>query len=470
MPDYDLVVIGTGPAGEKGAAQAAYFGKRVAIVERRPVLGGARIHACALPSKNLRETALALSGLRQRQAPAVSVSVDRGASLADLLCRQEPVLSAEIARVRRNLEAHGVTILGGHARFEDPHTLRVDPVDAGAGPPGRVTAGTFLVATGSTPLRPPGLPWDDPCLHDSDGILTVERLPESLIVIGAGVVGCELASMFAPLGVKITLLEGSDRLLPFADGEVSAMLADGLRRAGIDLRFRARAERVARAPDGGLVATLASGEGLRAERVLFCGGRVGNTADLGLGAAGLAADARGRLPVDASYRTAVPHIYAAGDVIGFPALASTSMEQARIAMCHAFDLKYKTRLGPNLPLGIYTIPELAMVGETEESARAKGLAVEVGRAFYRDNPRGQIAGDAGGVLKLVFRPDDRRLVGAHIVGERATELIHVASTCLDFAGAIDAFIDAVYNYPTLTELYKYAAYDGLGRLQRRGGS
>jgi NAD(P) transhydrogenase len=370
--------------------------------------------------------------------------------------------------VRRNLEVHGVTIFTGHARFEDPHTVRIDPAAgspaSGGGAPRRVTAGIVLVATGSTPFRAPGIPWDDPGVHDSDGILTVDRLPESLLVIGAGVVGCELASMFAPLGVRITLLEGSGRLLPFADGEVSAILAGALRNAGIDLRFSARAESVARARDGALQATLAGGERLRAERVLFCGGGVGNTQDLGLAAAGLEADARGRLTVDSHYRTPVPHIYAAGDVIGFPALASTSMEQARVAMCHAFDLEYKTRLSPILPLGINTIPELAMVGETEETARIKGLDYEVGRAFYRDNPRGQIAGDAEGVLKLIFRRDDRRLLGAHIVGERATELIHVASTCLAFGGGIETFIDAVYNYPTLTELYKYAAYDGLGRL------
>ena len=460
MAHFDLVVIGTGPAGEKGAAQAAYFGKRVAVVERRAVLGGARIHACALPSKNLRETALSLSGFRQRQAPGVRVAVEPGVSLSDLLCKQEPILSAEIARVRRNLEAHEVTILSGQARFADARTLLIDH----DGHTRSVTADVFLVATGSMPFRPPDIPFAHPAVHDSDGILRVDRIPASLAVLGGGVVGCELASMFAPLGVRITLVDQGPRLLPFADEELSGILAAAFEHAGIDVRPSTRAVEVVPGADS-VVTTLADGSRLTTERVLFCGGRVGNTTGLHLDLAGVHVDERGRIPVDATYRTSVPHIYAAGDVVGFPALASTSMEQARIAMCHAFDLQYKTRLSPILPLGIYTIPELSMVGETELSARQKGLDFEIGRAFYRDNPRGQIAGDADGMLKLVFARADRRLLGAHIVGERATELIHIASTCLGLGGSIDTFIDAVYNYPTLSELYKYAAYDGLGRLR-----
>ncbi len=458
---FDLVVIGTGPAGEKGAAQAAYFGKRVAVVERRPVLGGARISACALPSKNLRETSLSLSGFRQRQARAVRVDIDREARLSDLLCRQEPIVSSEIARVRRNLEAHAVTIVPGHARFVDAHTVEVTAPD---GTTTLLQAHKFLIATGSQPHREAGIPWDHPAVHDSDGILTVERIPQSLTVIGGGVVGCELASMFAPLGVHVTLIDRAERLLAFADAEVSAILAAAFGHLGIDVRGNERAMAVEPAP-GGVATVLTSGERIVSQRVLYCGGRIGNTADLGLDRAGITPDARGRLVVDASYRTTVPHIYAAGDVIGFPALASTSMEQARIAMCHAFDLTYKTRLSPVLPLGIYTIPELSMVGETAESAAAHGLDFEVGRARYADNPRGQLAGDADGMLKLVFARANRKLLGAHIVGERATEHIHIASTCLLLGGTIDTFIDAVYNYPTLSELYKYAAYDGLGRLQ-----
>jgi NAD(P) transhydrogenase len=276
------------------------------------------------------------------------------------------------------------------------------------------------------------------------------------------VIGSEFATMLGPLGVRVTLLERGGRLLPFADAEISRLLADRLPEAGVEARFGAKAVEVRRGA-GGIVTRLEDGGTVVSEQVLVCAGRIGNTADLALGAAGLAADGRGRLAVNDHYQTAVPHIYAAGDVVGFPALASTSMEQARIAMCHAFDLKYKTRLSPILPLGIYTIPELAMVGRTEEAASAEGLDVIVGRASFGDNARGQIAGAADGLVKLLFARGDRKLVGAHIVGERATELVHIASTGLALGATIETFIDAVYNFPTLSELYKYAAYDALAK-------
>ena len=459
MSGLDLLVVGTGPAGEKGAVQAAYFGKKVAIVERHPVLGGARITSCALPSKNLRETAVALAGLRRREAPSVRAEVRPGATLADLMCRQEPLVAGEVARVRANLTRHGIEIIPGDARFEDPHTLRVD----GPGGVRRLRAPVILLAPGSSPYRPEGIPFDDPDIHDSDEILAVERIPASLTIIGGGVIGSEFATMLGPLGVRVTLLERGDRLLPFADAELSRVLADSLPRVGVTARFGVRAVEVRRG-DGGVVTRLDDGGSVASEQVLVCAGRVGNTADLALDAAGLTADARGRLAVNAHYQTAVPHIYAAGDVIGFPALASTSMEQARVAMCHAFDLKYKTRLSPILPLGIYTIPELAMVGKTEEATAAEALDVVVGRARFQDNARGQIAGGSDGMIKLLFTRADRRLIGAHIVGERATELIHIASTAMALGATLETFIDAVYNFPTLSELYKYAAYDALGKL------
>jgi NAD(P) transhydrogenase len=464
VTDLDLVVVGTGPAGEKGAVQAAYFGKRVAIVERHPVLGGARITSCALPSKNLRETALALLALRRRQTPSVRAEVRPGATLADLMCRQEPLVGNEIARVRANLNRHAVEIVPGAARFEDPHTLRIDAPDGGVR---RLCAPIILLATGSSPHRPDGIPFGDPDIHDSDEILAVQRIPASMTVVGGGVIGAEFATMLAPLGVRVTLLERGARLLPFADAELSALLADSLPATGVAARFGVRAIDVRRTPEG-IATRLDDGSRVVSEQVLVCAGRTGNTADLGLGAAGLTADARGRLAVNANYQTAVPHIYAAGDVIGFPALASTSMEQARVAMCHAFDLKYKTRLSAVLPLGIYTIPELAMVGMTEEAAAAERLDVVIGRARFAENARGQIAGDADGMIKLLFARDGRRLVGAHIIGERATELIHVATTGLALGATLETFIDAVYNFPTLSELYKYAAYDALGKLS--GGS
>jgi NAD(P) transhydrogenase len=459
VSELDLVVVGTGPAGEKGAVQAAYFGKKVAIVERHPVLGGARITSCALPSKNLRETALALAGLRRREAPGVRAEVKSGATLAGLMCRQEPLVGNEIARVRANLTRHGIEIVAGTARFEDPHTLRVD----GPGGVRRLRAPVVLLAPGSSPYRPDGIRFDDPDIHDSDEILAVERMPASLTVVGGGVIGCEFATMLGPLGVRVTLLERGARPLPFADGEVSGLLADSLPAVGVEARFGVKALDVRRG-DGGIVTRLDDGGTVVSEQALVCAGRVGNTADLALPAAGLSADARGRLAVNANYQTAVPHIYAAGDVLGFPALASTSMEQARVAMCHAFDLKYKTRLSPILPLGIYTIPELAMVGSTEEAAAAADLDVVIGRARFQDNARGQIAGAADGLIKLLFTRSDRKLVGAHIVGERATELVHIASTGMALGATLETFIDAVYNFPTLSELYKYAAYDALGRI------
>ena len=464
MSELELLVVGSGPGGEKGAVQAAYFGKRVAVVERRPTLGGARITSCALPSKNLRETALALSGLRRREAPSVRAEVRPGATLADLMCRQEPLVGNEIARVRANLDCHGIEVVHGDARFEDPHTLRVD----GAGGARRLSAPVILLAPGSSPYRPEGIPFDDPDVHDSDELLAVQRIPASLTVVGGGVIGAEFATMLGPLGVRVTLLERGTRLLPFADAEMSRLLTASLPQVGVEARFGVRAVEVRRTP-GGIVTRLDDGGTVTSEQVLVCAGRVGNTAGLGLEAAGLAPDARGRLAVNAHYQTAVPHIYAAGDVIGFPALASTSMEQARVAMCHAFDLKYKTRLSPILPLGIYTIPELAMVGRTEEAAAAEGLDVVVGRARFQDNARGQIAGDADGLIKLLFARDGGRLLGAHIVGERATELIHIASTGLALGATIGTFIDAVYNFPTLSELYKYAAYDALGKIGSTGG-
>jgi NAD(P) transhydrogenase len=442
MTHFDLIVIGSGPAGEKGAAQAAYFGKRVALVERRDILGGARIHNCALPSKALRETA------SRRGDPG-------DAPLSELLCRREPLVSSEVARVTDNLRRHGVTVLYGHARFTGAHS-----VDVG----GRAyTADVFLIATGSKPVRPSEIPFDHPRVDDTDTFLRVQQIPRSLVVAGGGVIGCELASMLARLGVEVTLIDRSDRLLRFADADVSRTLADSFRADGIRLRLGEHVSGV-RPDDDGVTVELGASTALRADRALFCVGRAGNTASLGVDAAGVLLGDRGLVPVDDRYRTAVPHIYAAGDVVGFPGLASTSMEQARLAMCDAFDLRYKTRVSPILPLGIYTIPEFSMVGETEQSARRAGIDCEVGRAWYRDNPRGQLLGDAAGLLKLVFCRETRRLLGAHIVGERAADLIHIASANMQHGAAIDAFIDAVYNYPTLSELYKYAAYDGLGRL------
>jgi NAD(P) transhydrogenase len=467
MPEpFDLIVIGSGPAGEKGAAQAAYFDKRVVLVEREPDLGGAGVNTGTVPSKTLRETALYFSGLRQRGLYGVDYTVKQDISVPDFMYRKREVVRALRELIESNLERHRVEVARGHASFVDPHTVRVLAADGS--PPRDLTAPVILIATGSMPNWPDGIP-RDPRLYDSDTILRMESLPRSLVVVGAGVIGCEYASMFRALGIEVTLLSGSDRLLPFLDTEISERLRLQMELLGLDVVL---GDGVTEAVlDGRLVGLrLRSGGWQEAERVLFATGRMGVTAGLGLEKAGLEAGLRGHLKVDANYQTAVPHIYAAGDVIGFPALASTSMEQARVAMCHAFDLRYKQRVSSLLPMAVYTIPEIAAVGETEESCREKGIAYAVGRGFYTGNSRGQIIGDMSGLVKLVFSRDDLKLLGVHILGEMASELVHVGQSCLHFGGTIDDFIQSVFNYPTLGEAYKYAAYDGLQDRARRTGA
>jgi NAD(P) transhydrogenase len=381
--------------------------------------------------------------------------------------RKRVVVEAERQRIRQNLDRHRVDVVHGSARFVDPHAIEVVP--AAGEPSRRVEGATFLIAVGSSPHRPAAIDFAHPLIHDSDEILELEEVPRSLIVVGAGVIGCEYATMFAALGMPVHLVEPRDTLLPFVDREMARRLQETMTgRLGIDLRFGASWKEV-RPHDDRVEVVLTDGATLSAHQLLFAAGRGGNTADLGLDVLGLVPDKRGQLQVDAHYRTAVPHVYAVGDVIGFPALASVSMEQARVAVVHAFDLRYKERVSPLLPYGIYTIPEVSMIGETEESARQSGLDVETGRASYAANARGQIIGDASGLIKLVFRRDDKRLVGAHVVGENAAEIIHVASAVLHFGGTIDAFIEMVFNFPTLCDAYKYAAYDGLGRLAGRPG-
>jgi NAD(P) transhydrogenase len=459
---YDLVILGAGPAGEKGAAQAAYFGNRVAVVEREAYLGGTGINTGTVPSKTLRETALYFSGLGTRGLYGVDYTVKPDLNVRDFMFRKEDVVAALRAKVAENLERHKVTLVHGHGRFEDPHTLRV----VQDGEPDRLLQGRFiLIATGSRTARPPDIPFDDRLVLDSDSILTMDRLPRTLAVVGTGVIACEYAAIFAALGLELTQLGKGTKILPFLDGEISTRLSERMQRLGV--RMRLGVDVVGYEPLADSVClTLSTGERLEVDKVLTAQGRLSNTDSLALEKAGLTAGDRGILKVNANYQTEVAHIYAAGDVIGFPALAAVSMEQARVAMCHAFDLKYKTRVSPVLPLAIYTIPEVAMAGETEESCREKGLAYCVGRAFYADNARGQIIGDLGGELKLIFSPADRRLLGVHVIGENASELVHVGQCCLQLDGTLDFFIQTVFNFPTLGECYKYAAYNGLQNLAR----
>lgn len=459
---FDLVIIGTGPAGEKAAAQAGYFGKRVAIVERAPEPGGAGVHTGTLPSKTLRETALYLSGHQSRALYGVAVELDRSAELEHLMARKNAIAESESKRIRANLARHEVTYVRGLARVTDSNTVRVE------GPEGtRSIAGDFiLVATGSRPFRPKDIDFEDDRIHDSDEVLGIGRLPDRLVILGAGVIGCEYACMFAALGTKVMLVDTRDRILPFLDHEIIDRLTGSMQKLGVELHQNVKWSNVVR--EGEIVrVSLSDGSTLTADQLLFAAGRMGNTDGLGLSEVGVKVDSRGYVSVDESYATSVPSIYAAGDVIGFPALASVSMEQGRVAMCHAFGFDYKRRVSRMMPYGIYTIPETSAVGESEETCSEKGLDAVVGRAFYESNARGKITGDTEGMTKLVVCAKTRKLLGVHVIGENATELVHVGQTVLHLEGSVDLFIDMVFNFPTLAETFKYAAYDCLGALARR---
>ena len=462
---YDLVVIGSGPAGEKGAAQAAYFGKRVALVEREPVLGGACVNTGTIPSKTLRESALHLSGFDQRgYRHAVDVSVKSELSVRAFMHRKDLVIEKEWERIDTNLLRHNIDRFQGTASFRSPNEIVV----RNALGEQLLGANVFLIATGSAPYRPQDIPFDDELICDSDSILHIAKIPESLAVVGAGVIGCEYASIFAALGVDVHLVDGRTTLLPHLDREiVRVLLGEMQNRLGVTLHLGEDVASIERC-DGRVALTMKDdGEQILTDMVLYAAGRESNTAELNLAAAGVQTGNRGILVVDEHYRTNVPNIYAAGDVIGFPALASTSMEQARVAMVQAFDLKYKTSVSPILPYAIYTIPELSTVGLTEDDCKKKGIACEVGRAFYRNSARGQIIGDTKGLLKLVFDPESLKLLGVHMVGDIAAELLHIGMMVMQTGGTINAFIDGVFNYPTLSDAYKYAAYDGLGAVARK---
>ena len=464
MTHYDLIVIGSGPAGEKGAAQAAYFGKRVAIVEQAPEVGGTGINTGTIPSKTLRETALYFSGLHQRGLYGVDHRVAKDLTVNDFLYREREVVRSLGSLVLQNIERHHIDLVHGRASFEDPHTIRVQRGERQQDL--LLHADVILIATGSVPSRPRNVSFDDPRLYDSDTILRMDQMPRSIAVVGAGVIGCEYTTIFGALGLEVTLIDGRDRLLGFLDGEISERLKQHMEALDVSVRLGEEVTQVQPRPDA-LYVTLRSGVTLSVDCVLFAAGRAGNTTGLGLEKVGIPVNDRGLIAVNERYQTRVSHIYAAGDVIGFPALAATSMEQARVAMVHAFDLKYKARVAPLFPLAVYSIPEVAMVGETEESCRGKSVDYCVGRASYRQNARGQIAGDLNGLVKLVFRREDKKLLGVHIIGLAASELVHIGLMVLQTGGTIDTFIDSVFNYPTVGEAYKYAAYDGLGQLAAR---
>ena len=461
--DYDLVVVGSGPAGEKGAAQAAYFGKKVALVERAPHIGGAGVNTGTVPSKTLRETALYFSGLRQRGLYGIDYSLKADLNIRSFMFREQAVVETEWKTILENLERHHITTFWGQAALKDAHRLQVKFTD---GSERELSTNIILIASGSAPFHPPEVPFDHNGIYDSDSILKMDRIPKSMLIVGGGVIGSEYAGIFTALGVEVTLVDGRDRLLPFADSEIAGHLRSHLEQLGLRFIFNTRVSKTEPGPQG-VCLTLNDGQSLLAETALFASGRQSNIEGLGLEALGVSLGQRGLILVNEKYQTSVSNIYAAGDVIGFPALASTSMEQARVAMVHAFDLHYKESLSPVIPLAVYTIPEISMAGLTEDECRQQKIPYLVGCACYANNPRGQIIGDTNGMLKLIFSPAGKKLLGVHIIGELASELIHLGAHVLADGGSIDAFIDAVYNYPTLSDSYKYAAYDGLGKLNKK---
>jgi NAD(P) transhydrogenase len=465
---FDFVVLGSGPAGRRAAVQAAKLGKSVLVVDNRARVGGVSVHTGTIPSKTLRETALNLSGWRERGFYGRSYRVKREIDGADLSARLGKTLTHEIEVLEHQFARNGVRTMIGAGRFHDPHTLVIDSGCEGTRQEHLVEADRILIAVGTQPHRPKGIPFDGVSVLDSDDFILKPRVPRSMIVVGAGVIGLEYATIFAALDVPVTLVEPRSALLDFMDQEVIEHLVYQLRDRGMSLRLGSEVERIVF--EGNTpVCRLSDGRELRSDMVLYTAGRHGATASLNLAAAGLEADERGRLRVDpGTCQTAVSHIYAAGDVIGFPSLASTSLEQGRAAACHAFGQPLPGG-GSNFPIGIYAVPELSCVGLTEEAARAQGLAYECGIARFRETSRGHIMGVDAGILKLVFDLPTRRLLGVHIVGEGATELIHIGQAAIELGGTIDYFIDNSFNYPTLAEAYKIAALDAWNRMPRHQG-
>jgi NAD(P) transhydrogenase len=461
MAAFDLVVIGTGPAGQKAAVQAAKLGKSVAICEKRQVVGGVCINTGTIPSKTFREAVLFSSGFLHRDAYAPGSGPPSGEAMTidELLSRCTHVMKREIDVVRDQLRRNGITVLPGAASFTSPRSVVVDA----PGGPAPVEGEYFVIAVGTVPLLPAGVPVDGDTVITSDGILRLKAIPRTLTVVGGGVIGTEYASMFAALGVEVTLIDRRPRLLEFVDGEISEALAFKMRDMNCTLRFGEDVASITVERPGRAVATLKSGKTVVSDLLLYALGRAGAIGDLNLPAAGLSADEHGHIPVDANYRTAVPHIFAAGDVIGFPSLASTSMEQGRIAACAAFGVP-ATSMPHLYPYGIYSVPEISMVGPTEEDLTKQGVPYEVGIARYREIARGAILGDAYGLLKILFHRETRKFLAVHIIGTAATELVHIGQAVLAFGGTIDYFVDNVFNYPTFAECYKVAALDGYNKI------
>jgi NAD(P) transhydrogenase len=459
--EYDMVVIGSGPGGQKAAIAAAKLGKSVAVIEQRQMLGGVCVNTGTIPSKTLREAVLYLTGMNQRELYGASYRVKDKITPADLLSRTSHVIGRQAETVRNQLMRNRVDVIAGHGRFRDEHTLLVD--DQSRGERTTVSGEYIVIATGTTPARPVGVEFDEQRVLDSDGILNLQSIPASMVVVGAGVIGVEYASMFAALGAKVTIVEKRQDMLDFCDPEIIEALRFHLRDLAVTFRF---GEEVTGVQVGatGTVTSLASGKKIPAETVMYSAGRQGQTENLELENAGLEADNRGRIFVDDAFQTKVDHIYAVGDVIGFPALASTSMDQGRVAACHAFGEPVHG-LTALQPIGIYSIPEISYVGATEVELTKQSVPYEVGVSRYRELARGQIAGDSYGMLKLLVSTDDLKLLGVHIFGSNATEMVHIGQAVMGCEGTVEYLVDAVFNYPTFSEAYKVAALDVMNKVR-----
>jgi NAD(P) transhydrogenase len=461
MKKYDLIVIGTGPAGEKAAVKAAYFGRKVAIVEKENIFGGAEAVTGTLPSKTLKETALYFSGKYEKGLYGIDRDLKHQASMDEFMFRKNYVTISSAEEIRENLERHRVDIFHGSATFADPHTIRVQ------GEQEELIWGDYIIiATGSYPHHPANIPFDGKRVHDSDTILQIRRFPTSLCVVGAGVIGCEYATIFSTMGTKVYLVNDKDKILPHIDKEVSAELVSQMQEGGVDILFNTSVDaiKVPQNESEMLQIALKTGVTLNVDMYLFAAGRSGSTRALGCDKIGIKLGKRETIEVDSSYATNIPHIYAVGDVIGFPALASTSMDQGRVAVAHIFQTKDLEHLPTHFPYGIYTIPEVSMVGMTEEEAIEEGLSYCVGRARYADMARGKIMGAKRGFLKLIFDRSDLSIKGVHIIGHIACEIIHYGVLLVEDKKNLYDLIGAVFNFPTLHDLYKYAAYDGLSNF------
>jgi NAD(P) transhydrogenase len=466
MAKYDLLVIGSGPSGQRAAVSAIKKGKHVALVEMRGVVGGVCINTGTIPSKTMREAVLHLSGYNYRSIYGMNYRVKEKITMADLAFRVQHVIKTEIDVTEAQLSRNGVEVVNGVARFEDDHHIHVD----GARGSNTWEAENIVIAVGTRPASSPTVPVNGRTIINSDQVLELPELPKSLIVVGGGVIGVEYTCMFAALGVRVTLIEKRPRLLEFADQEIVEALSYHLRDARVTMRLGEEVASVEELPDGtGVVANLESKKRVSGDALLYAVGRQGNIDELNLQAAGIEADKRGRIPVDKDFRTKVPHIFAVGDVIGFPALASVSMEQGRIAAERAFGNDHVISNPSFYPYGIYTIPEISFIGKTEEQLTEEDVPYEVGVAYYREIARGQIRGDTTGRLKLIFHRETKQVLGVHIIGEGAAELVHIGQAVMVLNGTVDYFIDNVFNYPTLAECYKAAAFNGVNRLARIEG-